>query len=100
MLGMPVVGLATTEMASAIQNGVSGYVDTDLQRLIPAMQHLLDDPFEARRLGENARSYARERFGLQRFVADWNDALADATATMTPQLTPERRRHAPADCAH
>src|SRR5436305_383123 len=30
MLGMPVVGLATTEMATVIENGVSGYVDTDI----------------------------------------------------------------------
>ncbi len=25
MLGMPIIGLATTEMATAIENGVSGY---------------------------------------------------------------------------
>ena len=34
MLGMPIVGLATTEMATVIENGVSGYIDTDARRLI------------------------------------------------------------------
>ena len=35
MLGMPVVGLATTEMATAVVNGVTGFVDTSLERLVP-----------------------------------------------------------------
>ncbi len=42
LLGMPVIGLATTEMATVIENGVSGYVDTDVDALIAHMQRLLD----------------------------------------------------------
>lgn len=98
MLGMPIVGLATTEMATAIENGVSGFVDTSLDRLIPAMRMLIDDPGEARRLGKNAQSYARERFGIERFVADWNEALGDVTSTSRPQPVIERRRHVEAHC--
>lgn len=79
MSGLPVIGLATTEMATAIENGVSGYVDTDLNKLIPHMQRLLADPEEARRLGEGARKRAQERFGIERFVRDWNEALALVT---------------------
>ena len=30
MLGMPIIGLATTEMVTAVQNGVNGYVDTNV----------------------------------------------------------------------
>lgn len=75
MLGMPIVGLATTEMATAVQNGVSGFVDTDVSRLIGHMRRLLDDPDEARRLGEGARRYAQERFSIQRFIRDWNEAF-------------------------
>src|SRR5262249_22926405 len=29
MVGMPILGLATTEMVTAVENGVSGYVETD-----------------------------------------------------------------------
>jgi glycosyltransferase involved in cell wall biosynthesis len=75
MIGMPVVGLATTEMATAIENGVSGYVDTDLRKLIVRMQQLLDDPGLARSLGEGARRRALERFHIDRFVEDWNAAF-------------------------
>lgn len=80
LLGMPVVGLATTELVTVIENGVSGYVDTSVDRLVERMRALLLDPGEARRLGGNARRAAEERFGLQRFGRDWHDALATVTA--------------------
>ncbi|HVK95711.1 MAG TPA: glycosyltransferase, partial [Noviherbaspirillum sp.] len=72
MIGMPVVALATTEMATVIDNGVCGYIDTDLEKLITRMQDLLDDPMQARRLGDNACRYARERFNIERFADDWD----------------------------
>lgn len=74
-LGMPVVALATTELPTVIQNGVHGYVSNDLDELARHMQRLLADPEEARALGANARRLAGERFGLQRFIRDWNDAF-------------------------
>ncbi|RIK74713.1 MAG: LPS biosynthesis transferase [Planctomycetota bacterium] len=77
MIGMPIVGLATTEMATAVRNGVSGFVDTSLDKLISAMRFLLDDPVEGRRLGDNARRYAHERFNIHRFVRDWERTFAD-----------------------
>jgi len=75
MIGMPVVGLATTEMATAIENGISGYVDTDLNKLVAYMRRLIEDPAQARALGAGARRRACERFSIERFVADWNAAL-------------------------
>lgn len=71
LLGMPIVGLATTELPTVIRNGENGYVDTDAGRLVDAMQWLLDDFDAARRLGEQARRDATRRFGIGRFVADW-----------------------------
>lgn len=87
MLGMPIVGLATTELTTVVENGVSGYVDTDVDRLIAVMQRLLRDPAEASRLGEGARRVARARFHIQRFIRDWNAALALVTGK-------EERQHA------
>jgi glycosyltransferase involved in cell wall biosynthesis len=84
MLGMPVVGLATTEMASAVQHGVTGYVSTDVEALIPLMQGLLRDPEAARRLGAAAREYALDRFNIHRFVRNWNAALRDVTGVDAP----------------
>jgi hypothetical protein len=86
MLGMPIVGLATTEMATAVENGVSGYVDTSVERLIARMQGLLADPAEARRLGEGARRAARERFDIRRFAQDWDRAFRLVTSTAAHPL--------------
>ena len=79
MAGIPIIGLATTEMATAIENGVSGHVDTDVAALIAKMQELLACPEQARRLGEGARRRARERFHIDRFVDDWNEVLGFVT---------------------
>ncbi|HVX59679.1 MAG TPA: glycosyltransferase [Pirellulales bacterium] len=87
-IGMPIVGLATTEMATAIQNGVSGYVDTDLNKLIGFMQELLHDPAEARRLGEGARKYARERFDIRRFARDWDATFLEVAERVRPTRLP------------
>lgn len=83
MVGMPIVGLATTEMATAVENGISGYVETDVNRLVEHMHRLLSNPLEAHRLGEGARYRARQRFNIQRFVADWNEAFASVTGIET-----------------
>ena len=77
-LGMPVVALATTELPTVIENGVTGYVSCDVDRLVGDMRHLLAHPDEARRIGENARALASERFGLPRFARDWNAAFERA----------------------
>lgn len=82
-IGLPVLGLATTEMATAVQNGVSGYVETNVATLVEHMRRLLRDPAEARRLSEGARRTARERFAIERFVADWSRLLRDVAGRRT-----------------
>jgi hypothetical protein len=79
MIGMPIVALATTEMATVIESGVSGYADTSVRKLMAHMQQMLADPREARVLGEGARRYALERFNIGRFVDDWNAAFRFVT---------------------
>jgi hypothetical protein len=83
MAGMPVVALATTEMATVIENGVSGYLDNDPAILIQHMQALLRTPALARQLGDGARRRALERFNIQRFSADWDAALRHVTGSGT-----------------
>lgn len=79
MIGMPIVGLATTEMATAIENGISGYVDTNADTLVEHMQDLLHTPTLARKLGQGARRRAMERFHIDRFVRDWDAAFRFVT---------------------
>lgn len=76
MLGIPVVGLATTEMVTVVENGVTGYVETNLDRLIDRMHELLDTPAKALAMGEAARRYAHQRFAIKRFVRDWCEVFA------------------------
>ena len=75
MVGMPIVGLATTELVTVIRDGHNGFIDTRPERLIDGMLHLLAHPQEARRMGERARQAAHERFHIDRFVADWQRVL-------------------------
>lgn len=82
-VGMPIVALATTEMATVIENGVSGYADTRVDVLVERMRRLLADPDEAARLGAGARRTAERRFGIERFVRDWNAVLDDVVRPST-----------------
>jgi glycosyltransferase involved in cell wall biosynthesis len=76
-VGLPVVGLATTELPTVVDDGVSGFVATDVDRLVDAMRLLLDDPDLARRMGAEGRQIAVERFGIDRFVRDWHRLFAE-----------------------
>ena len=78
MLGVPIVGLATTELSTVIKNGYSGYIDTDIDRLVEHMQALIDDPTLAHRLGKGAKQQAQARFSIDRFTRDWDEVLAKA----------------------
>ncbi|MEX2543456.1 MAG: glycosyltransferase family 4 protein [Trueperaceae bacterium] len=84
--GVPVIGLATTEMATTIENGRNGYVDNDIDNLTARMHELLNDPELARRLGEGARRTARERFGIERFTRDWIATLREVAGRETSPL--------------
>ena len=88
MVGLPVVALATTEVSTVIENGRSGYIDTNVDALVERMQELLREPALARELGAGARRRALERFHITRFVRDWNDAFAHVTGTSPRTGTP------------
>lgn len=78
-VGLPIVGLATTEMPETVENGVSGYIHTDIDWLVERMKLLLRDPAHARDLGLGAREAARRKFDIQRFAADWLDTFQSMT---------------------
>ena len=78
-LGMPVVALATTEVPSAVPSD-AGVVSNDVDELRAAMRRLVADPAEARDRGRRARHAALRRYGLARFLADWDGLLAEVAA--------------------
>jgi hypothetical protein len=77
---LPVVALATTEMATVIENGVNGFADTRIPLLRDRMLELLTDPDLARRLGDGARETAASRFSIERFAREWDDVLRATAA--------------------
>ena len=78
-LGMPVVALATTEVAEAVPPA-AGVVSNRLDTLRDGLRRFVDDPDDARRAGLAARTAALERYGLERFLADWNTILEEVAS--------------------
>jgi glycosyltransferase involved in cell wall biosynthesis len=77
-IGMPVVALATTEVVEAVPPE-AGVVSNRVGVLGDALERLAGDAEEAARMGAAARRWALERYGLGRFLADWDDVLEEVT---------------------
>ncbi len=69
MVGVPVVVLATTEMVTVTDDGVTGYIDTNVD-VVERMLVLLQDRALACHIGAAGRDYANARFGIERFARD------------------------------
>jgi glycosyltransferase involved in cell wall biosynthesis len=76
---MPVVALATTEAPEAVPVG-TGVLSTRVEVLARAIREFVEDPDAARETGIAARAFARARYGLERFSADWDALLGEAVA--------------------
>jgi hypothetical protein len=75
-LGLPVVAVAGTEVPQAVPPS-AGVVSTDVRELADAMRRFLADPEAAAMAGKAARTHALERFGLGRFLADWDRTIEE-----------------------
>jgi len=82
MLGMPIVGLATTEMAVKIENRHTGFVSNDISVLVDFMQELLEKPVLAKELGENAHYYASREFNIYRFTHEWRSLFEEVISNV------------------
>ena len=71
MTGVPIIGLATTEMSVTIKNNYSGFIDTNVNALIQKMEMLLNEREKAKELGEGAKETAQSKFNIERFKKDW-----------------------------
>jgi hypothetical protein len=75
-LGMPVVALATTEAVEAVPPE-AGVVTTRVDRLADAVRGFVGDPEWAASTGKQAREAVLARYGLERFLADWDRLLRE-----------------------
>jgi Glycosyl transferases group 1 len=78
-LGMPVVALATTEVAEAVPS-MAGVVTNRLDELRHALRGFAADADRARECGLAARRAALDRYGLERFLADWDATLEEVAS--------------------
>ncbi|MDQ6937879.1 MAG: glycosyltransferase [Actinomycetota bacterium] len=76
LLGLPVVALATTEVVEAVPPE-AGIVSTDVARLVATAREFVADAETARVAGKAARRAALERYGLARFLSDWDRVLSE-----------------------
>jgi hypothetical protein len=77
-LGMPVVAVASTEVVRAVPVE-AGVCSTRLDELTAAVRRFLHDPAAAVAAGRAARSAGLDRYGLGRFLADWDRLLKEVT---------------------
>ncbi|MFG1839970.1 glycosyltransferase [Micromonospora sp. NPDC049175] len=75
-IGMPVVALATTEAVTAVPPE-AGALATRTDTLLDAARRFIAEPATARQAGAAARTAARDRYGLDRFLADWDRLLEE-----------------------
>ena len=93
MVGLPVVGLATTELSTVIRNGANGYIHTDINYLIQKMHQLLEDPKLAFRLGQEGRRTVLQRFNIERFTSDWKKLFEEAVYSPGKDIDKETDSH-------
>ncbi|MET9292316.1 glycosyltransferase [Streptomyces sp. NPDC003077] len=77
-LGMPVVALATTEAVEAVPAG-AGVLSTRPEVLAEAARRYVHEPEAAAEDGARARDAALGRYGLKRFLHDWERVIEEVT---------------------
>ncbi len=75
-LGMPVAALATTEVPEAVPPE-AGVVSTRVDELLAGLERLMEDREHATVMGKAAREAALARYGLDRFLRDWDELLEE-----------------------
>lgn len=88
-LAMPVLVLAATEAPRAVPPE-AGAISADPDELVAAARRLIEDPDEARLRGAAAREFVRERYGLERFLAEWDEFLGSLRETHSARRRPSR----------
>jgi glycosyltransferase involved in cell wall biosynthesis len=74
--GLPVLGLPATAAPEAVPEA-AGVLSSDLDVLRRTARRWMHEPEEARERGRAARRFALERFGLHRFLDDWDVLLKE-----------------------
>jgi hypothetical protein len=77
-LAMPVVAVAATEAARAVPPE-AGLVTNDFDELVRGVRYYVAHAEAAAASGKAARAHALERYGLERFLGEWDRLLEEVT---------------------
>jgi hypothetical protein len=78
-LGMPAVAVASTAAIDAVPPS-AGVISTDVSVLVDAVAELVADHDMAREAGCSGRAYVLQRYGLERFLIEWDRLIAEVAA--------------------
>lgn len=73
--GCCVISTETCMIPEIIEDGVNGFLSNDPEVLRFKIKEMLENPEEAKRIGENAKETIKNRFGIDKFVDSWNKML-------------------------
>lgn len=71
--GLPLVGMDVVGVNEVIENGVNGYLapDMDIDGMAGRIITLLEEPLQAKAMGERARDIALRRYDANRYIDSW-----------------------------
>lgn len=75
--GVDVFGMGAAKLAAELGLPDAGLLATSRAELVEATRRVLGDPVLARELGTAGGAHALQRFGLGRFLAEWDALLRE-----------------------
>ena len=74
-VGTPIVSTAYCEPGNIFENNVHGIFSNDPVELRSGIQHMLDNPDDAKRMADNARKVVEELFNPAQFIEAWSEVF-------------------------
>ncbi len=78
--GLPVVATPSSAIPDYVEHGISGFLTNDPVEMRYYLELLLTNDNMASKMGMAGREIILEKFGLQRFVDDWNSLLYEISS--------------------
>lgn len=81
MCGLVNVSLKNHDVDLFIENGVNGFYSEDPEELRDILLHLVKNPQEAQKIGNEGRKLAMDIFNYDRFLQNWNNTINEVISS-------------------